>query len=196
MLGFPNNFLLVVSPLERERERERERESQIFLPSISHTLECQDHSSSHLMEDLGCMRPPKFSNMFFIRWILIQEHQITSISFKSLTFYFKMVLKSLFLLPWIQRSLGINACTLQDPGHGNKVIQVSNRMLNQLQNQILRKLVLLQLLMVPALSLYTMMTRFMRVGLTLCSLLCKSHFGNYVRLPNDIEQGLQIGLID
>ena len=39
-------------------ERERERESYSLLPSKAHTLEHQDHDSSHQAEDLGYMRPP------------------------------------------------------------------------------------------------------------------------------------------
>ena len=54
------------SEKDRERERERERESQGFHPSKAHTLECQNHGSSHWVEDLGCTRPPEYSNIFFI----------------------------------------------------------------------------------------------------------------------------------
>ena len=55
-------------------------------------------------------------------------------------------------------------------------------MLNQLQNWIMRKLVLLRVLMVPAFSSYTMMTSFMRVELTLSLFLCIKAFGNYAKL--------------
>ena len=47
-----------------------------------------------------------------------------------------------------------------------------NGMLNQLQNWILRKSVLLWVPMVLTLSSYTVMTWFMRVGLALASFLC------------------------
>ena len=47
-----------------------------------------------------------------------------------------------------------------------------NGMLNQLQNWIMREPILLRVLIVPTLNLYTMMTQFMRVGLSLDSLLC------------------------
>ena len=45
-------------------------------------------------------------------------------------------------------------------------------MLNQLQNWILKELVLLWVLVVPTLSSYTMMTWFMRIELALGSFLC------------------------
>ena len=48
--------------------------------------------------------------------------------------------------------------------------------LNQLHNWILREPILLWVPMVPILSSYTMMTRFMRVGLTLGSFLCIKAF--------------------
>ena len=38
---------------------EREREHHSLLSFKAHTLECQDHGSSHRTKDLGCTRPPK-----------------------------------------------------------------------------------------------------------------------------------------
>ena len=51
-----------------------------------------------------------------------------------------------------------------------------SKMLNQIQNWILRELVLLWVLMVLVVSLYTMMTQFMRDRLVLGSLLCIKEF--------------------
>ena len=50
------------------------------------------------------------------------------------------------------------------------ILILCNGMLNQLQNWILRQLVHLWILMLPALSSYTMLAWFIRVGLTLSSL--------------------------
>ena len=37
-----------------------------FLPSKTHSLECQDCGSSYYAKDLGCIRPPDSSSMFFM----------------------------------------------------------------------------------------------------------------------------------
>ena len=47
-----------------------------------------------------------------------------------------------------------------------------SEMLNQLQNWILREPVLSYGSSAPCLISYTLMTQFMKVGLTLCSLMC------------------------
>ena len=47
-------------------KRERERKSQGFHFYKYHTLEYHDGGSSHWVEDLMYMRPPDYSDMFFI----------------------------------------------------------------------------------------------------------------------------------
>ena len=43
----------------------QERESHSFLPSKAHTLECQDCGSSYRTENLRCIRPLDYLDMFF-----------------------------------------------------------------------------------------------------------------------------------
>ena len=59
-------------------------------------MECQDCGLSHKAKDFRCTRLLDSLDFIFIRWILIWEHPDPGMSFKSLNFYSKMVLKSLF----------------------------------------------------------------------------------------------------